>query len=131
MGSHGHLPGSDLETLLTIKKLLPSCYTGGKNAGRNIVDFQQLSKLYLQVSDKDEDIGNEEPKSIGTLKRFVTIINHFEKFPKSWNYLVCFFSESPYPCPLSVNEIDFAEFWNTSDEFILEMYVHYFSNIMY
>jgi hypothetical protein len=120
------LKSTDTETLITIKNLLPRCYLPEKKHGKNVVNFEMLSKLFLQVAQEEKQ--GEEPKSISTLKRFVTIINHFDEKPLSWNYLVDFFSQSISPCPLKVNEIDFADFWKLKDNYIVQMYVSILNN---
>jgi hypothetical protein len=133
MGTHGHFKTTDLETLITIKKLLPSCQTGTKKGGKKVVDFQKLSKSLLTIAEeKDEGVDFEKPKTIGMLKRYITVINHFETFPKSWEYLEKFFVESPTPCHLKLSDIDFKEMWtNTTDDIVLQMYVLFFHIFLY
>ncbi len=128
IGVHGNLKSTDTETLITIKNLLPRCVLDKKH-GKNVINFEMLSKLYLQVAQEDKQ--GKEPKPISELKRFVTIINHFDEKPLSWNYLVDFFSKSITPCPLKINEIDFSDFWKLKDNYILQMYVLFLIIFLY
>src|ERR1700733_6370622 len=89
-------------------------------------DLKKLALCYYYDGsgvENDTEFSKMIESSKTVLSRYMTIINHLESLPKTWDFILDTFKTKSLPLPLSNNEINFKDFRELDDNQCLYVYV--------